>query len=301
MKFKIFVVFSIFMAVVQSIPHKLHPRAQKLGGKARAKSLAGEGSYRLPTTSHPISYDVKLVTHLEDPNPLNKIKFEGSVRIKIRVVNDTKDIVLHKKGIIIEKPVVLYNGVQISTLYQDEENDYDFLTISNYFTVFTANSEYEILINFGGELRDDNLGFYQSTYINENNETIWIATTQFESVEARTVFPCYDEPGIRATFKISITHGLDFTAISNMDGVRNPNTTFAVTEFEATPPVQTYLIAFIISDFKSVSTNSYAKIPQRVFAKPKSVDAGEADVALRLVGSSLSDNNDYDDFLDMDK
>lgn len=285
MKLKLIGIFLILFAFVQSIPHQLHPRTQRLYRKTHVKPLTSERGYRLPKDTIPISYDVKLVTHLEDPNDAIRFTFDGTVEIKIHVVSTTKDIVMHKrKELIISKPIVTCDGSNIFIQSNENPNEFDFLRITNSLANFAAGSNCTIFINFAGILRSDNLGFYLSSY-NNNGTIAYIASTQFENVEARSTFPCYDEPGIRAKFKIQITHGRDYTAISNMPVVqRIEGSTTVVTEFQETPPVQTYLIAFAVTNFKSISTNDYAKIPQRVFAKPQSVNAGEADVALRYVG-----------------
>ncbi|XP_015378606.1 PREDICTED: endoplasmic reticulum aminopeptidase 1-like, partial [Diuraphis noxia] len=44
----------------------------------------------------------------------------------------------------------------------------------------------------------------------------WIAATQFQTTQARSTFPCYDEPNFRTPFNISIKVKKNEIALSNM-------------------------------------------------------------------------------------
>ena len=72
-----------------------------------------------------------------------------------------------------------------------------------------------ISCRFTGTLNDKLRGFYRSTYTDPDGETQTIATTQFESVDARRCFPCFDEPDRKAVFEIALIVDPDVDAISN--------------------------------------------------------------------------------------
>ena len=71
--------------------------------------------------------------------------------------------------------------------------------------------------------------------------------------------PCFDEPGYKATFKLTLNHPAGSTALSNTVGTRTVNGATATTTFATTEKLPTYLFGFTIfkdSDFSSVTKKS---------------------------------------------
>ena len=57
---------------------------------------------------------------------------------------------------------------------------------------------------------------FRSKYTTPEGEDRYAATTQFESVDARRAFPCWDEPAHKATFDVTLVVPADKLALSNM-------------------------------------------------------------------------------------
>jgi aminopeptidase N len=67
---------------------------------------------------------------------------------------------------------------------------------------------------------------------------------------------------------------------------------YVVTKFAEIPSVQSYLIAFTISDFPSIEDKT-GFIPQRIFGKPQSIENGDGAYALGVSGKILTGYENY--------
>ena len=81
--------------------------------------------------------------------------------------------------------------------------------------------------------------------------------TLFVPMDAEMAFPCFDQPDLKAKFKLNITAPQDWTVISNTDGheANRENAGAAgqhQIEFAETKPISTYLFAFAAGPFQKV-------------------------------------------------
>lgn len=253
-------------------------------------------SFRLPNNTRPLHYYIMLETEIHRAD----FDFSGRVEIRIEALENTNEITLHYRQIAVdyitlystagESPIVIQTGMVPE---MNEALEFIRIPLEN---ELIANEQYIIELSYYGVLRDDNFGFYRSSYRGAQGEQIWLATTQFQPHHARHAFPCYDEPQIRATFSVEIIHHSSYFALSNMP-VASQTTPIdsdrTYTLFETTPAVQTYLVAFVVSNFRGIENTNASRVPQSVFAKPSAIALGEADLGLELGDTFLQEFGDH--------
>nr|AAF07223.1 aminopeptidase N [Manduca sexta] len=246
---------------------------------AEFSRMLRDPSYRLPTTTRPRHYAVTLTPYFDvvpaGVSSLTTFSFDGEVTIYISPTQaNVNEIVLHCNDLTIQSLRVTYvsgnSEVDITATGQTFtcEMPYSFLRIRTS-TPLVMNQEYIIRSTFRGNLQTNMRGFYRSWYVDRTGKR-WMATTQLQPGHARQAFPCYDEPGFKATFDITMNREADFSpTISNMPiRATTTLTNGRISEtFFTTPLTSTYLLAFIVSHYQVISNNNNAARPFRIYAR----------------------------------
>ncbi len=225
--------------------------------------------FRLSPTAYPVSYDLELRPDLDS------FVFSGHVAVQLQIPVDTTKIELNSKDLEIASAVLLQGDTQ-TDLKIEIDNEHEILRLFSPGLIFAGPAT--LSIEFSGALRDDLEGFYRSSYVDANGDTHYIATTQFESTDARKAFPCFDEPDLKATFKIHLEVPKHLEAISNypvyrVEEIGDSKRRFS---FEETMPISTYLVAFVVGPFKSPKTvTTESNVPIRVLSIEGSEELSE--------------------------
>ncbi|KAJ3061776.1 hypothetical protein HK102_008995, partial [Quaeritorhiza haematococci] len=251
---------------------------------------------RLPSWIRPITYTLDFVTDVE------KFKFYGSVSIHVNVTETSPILVLHAADLDLAdlRVVPLSAGDdQVIVPIANTTNDQEQVVFS--FEPKLAVGEYTVILKYAGILTDSLHGYYKSRFISKvDGKKKYIATTQFESSDARRAFPCFDEPAMKATFIITMTVPQGYHALSNMpttdvQSVEPPtaiahsidsSSTWRKFSFTETKRMSTYLVAFIVSNFESIEGYaSNGRIRVGVWTQPGRTELGRyaLDVAIKIL------------------
>ncbi len=243
-------------------------------------------SFRLPRTVTPERYAIRLTPDLRSWT------FTGEVTVRIEIHQPAHTIVLNAAEL--EIPSVSLTdasgnmvGAKVTL---DPENEQARL----HFSSDLKPGQCDLAIRFSGILNDKLHGFYRSTYKATDGRNQPLASTQFESTDARRAFPCWDEPEFKAVYQVTLVVDQHLSAISNARIAREtmlPGTGKKEVVFADSMKMSTYLVAFIVGDFEVTEPVFVGAVPVRVCTVPGKKHL--ASFALAIGQASLQHFSDY--------
>jgi aminopeptidase N len=195
---------------------------------------------RLPGDVKPTRYALELTLVPDQPTAA------GRIRIAAEVVKAARVVWLNATGLTIGRAAldgrparVIPGGDDFIGLTLDRELAPGALTID---VSFTASID-----------RVRSRGLYSER---EGKETYLY--TFFEATDARRAFPCFDEPSYKVPWQVTLHVREDHVAIGNANTLRETALPGGMkrVEFDATRPLPSYLVAFVVGPFELVDGGS---------------------------------------------
>ena len=247
----------------------------------------------LPDNVRPVHYDLTLTPNFED------FTFAGEVDIAVHMASGATEIMLNCSEIDIHSAALSWTDGAGEHTQEAAGISYNADAETATITIGTTPTDglvgdHHLRMNFTGELNDKLRGFYRSQYTNPEGETAYLATTQFEATDARRALPCWDEPAVKATFQVTLNVPEDMAAVSNtpiIDERAGPTPGTKTVEFETTPIMSTYLLAFVIGDLTHIEKEAADGTVVGIWMTRGKEDQGQfaLDTSVKL----LSFFNDY--------
>ncbi|XP_036596299.1 aminopeptidase Q [Trichosurus vulpecula] len=261
---------------------------------------------RLPSDVVPLHYDLELWVPLQPDQIANSSKsFSGRLNITVKCVSPTTRVLIHSLHLDYEGAKVLgplpegpgadreqwpVGQVSVNNLWKFLEMEYLVMELSE---TLKPGSHYVLQFDFSGLVNQtDKDGLFRNLYTDQG-ETRALIASQLEPTHARRIFPCFDEPAMKATFSITIVHHPTYVALSNMPVLATSEredvkgNKWIVTSFETTPLMSTYITAFAVCDYNYVNGTERGK-EVRIWARKDAVAEGGADFALSIAGPIFS-------------
>ncbi len=199
---------------------------------------------RLPDTARPLRYALSLWVNPQEP------RFSGEVSIDVELSRETSHVVLHAADLDLRRAQVVASGerraARVSTRASAGRKTPDELVLS--FDRPLPAGRATIEINYVAAFGEGSAGLFRAP----QGGTSYVFT-QLEPVDARRVFPCFDEPGFKVPFDVKVTVPKGQIALSNAPETGRTATTDATHEtftFATTEPLPTYLVALAVGPFE---------------------------------------------------
>ncbi len=226
-----------------------------------------DAAYRLPRTVTPMRYELTITPDL------GAATFAGEEAVSLQIHQPITEVVLNAAELQIATASLTTpdGSAHQLAVAMNEPDEQVVLRLPTEVPPGPAT----LRLRFSGTLNDKLRGFYRSTFDDPAGGTQVIATTQFESTDARRAFPCWDEPDRKAVFSVTLVVDEGLAAISNAavasesrvgespagEGKRR-------VRFADTMPMSTYLVAMVVGPLEATEAIDVDGVPLRVVHVP---------------------------------
>src|SRR5262245_16937720 len=238
---------------------------------------------RLGDKVKPIRYSLRLSL---DPA---KDEFVGAAEIHLDIREATTLFWLNATGLTVESASLTAAGQTQKASVESGGDDFVGLTVPTPILKGPTTLRLVWRAKVNTKAKD---GVFRVTQNGEN-----YLATQFEALAARKAFPCFDEPGFKAPWQITLDVPADLAVFSNApvvsetpDGAGRKAVRFAETK-----PLPSYLVAFAIGPFEVVDAGKWGKnrTPIRVITPKGRKD--EAKFAAKVIPELFTRLENYFD------
>jgi len=231
------------LAMTAAAFSKPAPKAPSAPAASPAAAPTKPGSaLRLPDSVQPVSYRIDLTPDSQ------RLTFAGSETIQLQVSQPVQSIVLNALDLSISRASL--DGKAARKIAFDPARQ----TASFDFGQTIAPGPHALAIDYAGKIDDFSAGLFHLDYASAQGPKRMLVT-QFENADARRIAPTWDDPGVKASFQLSVVAPAGQMAVSNTPVAQVQALAGGLqrTVFQPTPKMSTYLMFLALGDLERVS------------------------------------------------
>src|ERR1017187_3181846 len=213
--------------------------------------------------------------------------FTGKIEIDLEVSKPTDVVWLNARDLTIDTAQLTAGGRTLAAKVQTSRTEFAGFAIASAIPAGPAQLRIEYHGAFN-KIGSDGL-------FKEQDAGTWYVYSQFESIDARRAFPCFDEPNFKTPWQLTLHVNKSDAAVSNtpvQSETDEPGGRKKMV-FAETKPLPSYLVALGVGPFDFVDAGKAGKnhTPLRMIA-PKG-KAAQAKYAAEVTGPLLAQLEDY--------
>ena len=238
-----------------------------MSGSARAQNDAP--SFRLPEVARPTRYSLDMTIIPSEP------AFHGVATISVQLKQQTKILWLNQKGLTVKQVRVRDEGGSYRSAQSETPDEFLAVTLPK----AMGPGKIDLEIAYGGTLSDKSVGAFRKKAGED-----WYVYTSFTPIDARRAFPCFDEPGYKAPWSVTLHVRKEDVAVANGPEVSSTDEANGMKRvvFKETQPLASEVVAFAVGPFDIVDAGvaGEKKIPVRIITpRGRASEAGPAKAA----------------------